>query len=92
MLFGGGVGVGAGVVATLGVAAGVVVPIEPAGGSVAVGLTEVAPPAVEVAVVLLLELVAVDVPSEGLMVQAPSGIARRNVATSAMTPDRRAGT
>lgn len=76
---------GAGVVGALGVAAGVVVPIVPAGGSVAVGLADVAPPVVEVAVVLFsaLALVAVDVPSDGLIVQAPSGMARRNIATSA---------
>jgi hypothetical protein len=75
-------------VAALGVAAGVIVPIVPAGGSVAVGLADVAPPVVEVAVVLFsaLALVAVDVPSDGLMVQAPRGMASRNIATSATTP------
>jgi hypothetical protein len=75
-------------VAALGVAAGVIVPIVPAGGSVAVGLADVAPPVVEVAVVLFstLALVAVDVPSDGLMVQAPREMASRNIATSATTP------
>jgi hypothetical protein len=94
MLLAGGVGVGAGVLAALGVAAAVAVPIVPAGGSVAVGLADVALLLVEVAVVLFptLALVAVDVPSEGLMVQAPSGIARRTVATSAMMAVRRAWT
>jgi hypothetical protein len=75
-------------VAALGVAAGVIVPIVPAGGSVAVGLADVAPPVVEVAVVLFstLALVAVDVPSDGLIVQAPREMASRNIATSATTP------
>jgi hypothetical protein len=91
MLFAGGVGVGAGVVVTLGVAAPVAVPIVPAGGNVAVGLAE-AEPVVEVAVVLLPALVAVDVPSDGLMVQAASGRMSTSAATSVAAPVRKAGT
>jgi hypothetical protein len=92
MLLAGGVGVGAGVVVTLGVAALVVVPIVPTGGSVAVGLAEETPPLVEVAVISFSALVAVDVPSDGLIVQAASGMARRNIAISVTTPTRRART
>jgi hypothetical protein len=90
MLLGGGVGVGAGVVATVGVAALVAVPIVPGGGSVAVGLALVAPPVVEVGVVSAsaLVLVAVEVPSDGLIVHAASEMESRSAATSATMPVR----
>lgn len=93
MLFAGGVGVGAGVLVALGVATPVPVADGLTGGSVAVGLAT-AELAVEVAVAVTLlpalELVAVDVPSDGFMVQAASGSANKHAATSTSIPDRRA--